>query len=106
MPIVDIDRLKVFERLPGWQGRYFHTANMTFAHYDFSRGSYIHEHFHEEEEVYEVVEGELEVTIDGVAQLAKPGLVAIVPSNVRHSVKALTNGRLIVVDHPARPDFG
>jgi hypothetical protein len=32
MPIVDIDRLKVFERLPGWQGRYFHTANMTFAH--------------------------------------------------------------------------
>ena len=79
---------------------------MTFAHYDFSRGSCIHEHFHEEEEVYEVVEGELEVTIDGVAQLAKPGLAAIVPSNARHSVKALTNGRLIVVDHPARPDFG
>jgi quercetin dioxygenase-like cupin family protein len=55
---------------------------------------------------YEVVEGELEVTIDGVVQIAKPGLVAIVPSNVRHSVKALTDGRLIVVDHPARHDFG
>lgn len=106
MPIVDIVRLKVFERLPGWRGRYFHTANMTFAHYDFSRGSSIHEHFHEEEEVYEVVEGELEVTIDGVTQIARPGLVAIVPSNVRHSVKALTDGRLIVVDYPARPDFG
>ena len=106
MPIVDIDRLRVFERLPGWQGRYFHTAKMTFAHYDFSRGSSIHEHVHEEEEVYEVVEGELEVTIDGMTQIAKPGLVAIVPSNVRHSVKALTDGRLIVVDCPARPDFG
>jgi len=55
---------------------------------------------------YEVVDGELEVTIDGVVQIAKPGLVAIVPSNVRHSVKALTDGRLIVVDHPARHDFG
>jgi quercetin dioxygenase-like cupin family protein len=55
---------------------------------------------------YEVVEGELEVTIDGMTQIAKPGLVAIVPSNVRHSVKALTDGRLIVVDSPARPDFG
>jgi quercetin dioxygenase-like cupin family protein len=106
MPIVDIDKLRVLERLPGWQGRYFHTANMTFAHYDFSRGSSIHEHFHEEEEVYEVVEGELEVTIDGMTQVAKPGLVAVVPSNVRHSVKALTDGRLIVVDYPARPDFG
>jgi quercetin dioxygenase-like cupin family protein len=79
---------------------------MTFAHYDFTRGSSIHEHFHAEEEVYEVIEGELEVTIDGLAQIARVGLVAIVPSNVHHSVKALTDGRVIIVDHPARPDFG
>lgn len=92
--------------LPGWRGRYFHTAHMTFAHYDFSSGSCIHEHFHSEEEVYEVIEGELEVIVDGVVHMAKPGFVAIVPSNVRHSVKALTDGRLIVVDHSARPDFG
>ena len=77
-----------------------------FAHYDFTRGSSIHEHFHAEEEVYEVIEGELEVTIDGVAQISRAGLVAIVPSNARHSVKALTDGRVIIVDHPARPDFG
>jgi quercetin dioxygenase-like cupin family protein len=79
---------------------------MTFAHYDFTRGSTIHEHFHAEEEVYEVIEGELEMTIDDVAQVVRPGVVAIVPSNARHSVKALTDGRVIIVDHPARPDFG
>lgn len=106
MPIVDINALKAIERLPGWKGRYFHTADMTFAHYDFTAGSSIHEHFHPEEEVYEVIEGELEVTIGGNSQVAKPGVVAIVPPNVRHSVKALTDGRLIVVDHPARPEFG
>lgn len=106
MPFIDIDSLKVTERLPGWNGRYFHSANMTFAHYDFKRGSSIHEHFHDEEEVYEVIEGELEITVDGVPQIARPGLVAIVPANVRHAVKALSDGRVIVVDHPARPDFG
>lgn len=106
MPFLDTSSLPVIERLPGWNGRYFHSANMTFAHYDFTRGSSIHEHFHAEEEVYEVIEGELEVTIDGVAQIARQGLVALVPSNVRHSVKALTDGRVIVVDHPARRDFG
>ena len=74
---------------------------MTFAHYDFTRGSSIHEHFHAEEEVYEVIEGELEVTIDGLAQIARVGLVAIVRSNVHHSVKALTDERVIIVDHPA-----
>jgi quercetin dioxygenase-like cupin family protein len=60
---------------------------------------------HPEEEVYEVIEGELEVTIDGVAQTVRAGLVAIVPGNVRHSVKALTDGRAIIVDYPARRDF-
>jgi quercetin dioxygenase-like cupin family protein len=106
MPFVNTTMLPVIERLPGWKGRYFHSVNMTFAHYDFTRGSTIHEHFHAEEEVYEVIEGELEVTIDGVAQIARAGLVAIVPSNTRHSVKALSDGRVIIVDHPARPDFG
>jgi len=105
MPFVDISSLRVTERLPGWHGRYFHTPNMTFAHYDFARGASIHEHFHPEEEVYEVIEGELELTIDGVSQIARPGMVAIVPSGARHSVKALTDGRAIIVDHPVRPEF-
>jgi len=105
MPFVDVTSLRVTERLPGWHGRYFHSPNMTFAHYDFVRGATIHEHFHPQEEVYEVIEGELEITIDGVAQIASPGLVAVVPSGAPHSVKALTDGRVIIVDHPARPEF-
>jgi len=106
MPFLDTSTLPVIERLPGWKGRYFHSPSMTFAHYDFICGSSIHEHFHPQEEVYEVIEGELEVTIDGVAKIARAGVVAIVPGNVRHSVKALTDGRAIIVDHPARPEFG
>ena len=105
MPFVDTDSLPVIERLPGWYGRFFHSQNMTFAHYNFTRGSSIHEHFHPEEEVYEVIEGELEVSVDGVAQIARAGLVAIVPGNARHSVRALTDGKAIIVDYPARRDF-
>jgi quercetin dioxygenase-like cupin family protein len=106
MPFIDTNTLNVIERLPGWYGRYFHSPSMTFAHYEFKCGSSIHEHFHAEEEVYEVIEGELELTIDDVAQVAKPGVVAIIPGNVRHSVKALTDGRVIIVDYPLRRDFG
>jgi quercetin dioxygenase-like cupin family protein len=105
MPFIDLNKLKVAERLPGWRGRYFHSSSMTFAHYDFASGASIHEHFHPQEEVYEVLNGELEVTVDGVTQVARPGLVAIVPSNVRHSVRALTNGRALIVDFPARHEF-
>ena len=105
MPFVDTSSLKTIERLPGWRGRFVHSPSMTFAHYDFKRGSSIHEHFHPQEEVYEVIEGELEVTIDGEAQIARAGFVAIVPGNVRHSVKALTDGRAIIVDYPLRRGF-
>jgi quercetin dioxygenase-like cupin family protein len=98
MPLGDISALKVIERLPGWPARYFHSPSMTLAHYDFKHGKTIHEHFHAQEEVYEVVEGELEMTIEGAAGIVRPGVVAIVPSNALHSVKALTDGRATIVD--------
>lgn len=106
MPFLDTTGLKVVERLPGWKGRFFHTATMTFADYEFTAGATIHEHFHPEEEVYEVITGELEMWVDGVRQIVRSGIVAIVPSNVPHSVRALSDGRVIIIDHPARPEFG
>jgi quercetin dioxygenase-like cupin family protein len=106
MPIIDVSDLKMFERLPGWRGRFFHSDNMTFAHYDFDEGSCIHEHFHAEEEVYQVIEGKLEVTVAGETGIAERGLVAIVPAGVTHSVKALTNGCVIIIDHPANRALG
>jgi unsaturated pyranuronate lyase len=106
MSLVDTSTLRLIERLPGWRARIFHSASMTFAHYEFDAGSTIHEHHHEQEEVWNVIEGELELTIDGVVQRAGPGLVAIVRPNAPHSVRALSDGRAIIVDHPLRPDFG
>src|SRR6266481_933981 len=105
MPFIDTRELKTIERLPGWKGRYFDSDNMTFGHYVFDAGSSIHEHSHPNEEVWNVIEGQLEVTIDGNAQVAGPGFVAIVPPNTLHSVRALSDGRAIVVDHPLRRDM-
>jgi mannose-6-phosphate isomerase-like protein (cupin superfamily) len=100
MPFVDTTKLNVVERLPGWHGRYFHSQSMTFAHRDCVCGASIHKHSHSLE-----VEGELEVMIDGQSQIVRPGLVAIVPADVRHSVNARTNGRAIIVDYPLRRGF-
>ena len=106
MPIVDTAQLKVIERLPGWRGRMFNSPSMTFVHYEFDAGSSIHEHLHAQEEVWNVIAGELEVTVDGVAQVVRPGMAAIAPPNTRHSVRALSDGRAIVVDTPLRFDLG
>jgi quercetin dioxygenase-like cupin family protein len=106
MSFVDTNELTVVERRPGWYGRYFNSKNMTFAYYDFKRGSSIHEHFHTQEEVWQVIKGELEFTVDGETKITRAGMAAIIPADVRHSIKALTDGRAIVVDTPRRPEFG
>ncbi len=106
MGFIDTSELKVIERLPGWKGRYFDSDNMTFGHYVFDAGSSIHEHSHPNEEVWNIIEGQLEVVIGNDSHVAGPGFVAIVPPNTIHSVKAISNGRAIVVDYPLRAGMG
>jgi quercetin dioxygenase-like cupin family protein len=95
MPFIDTNMLPVVERRPGWRGRTFDSPSMT-------AGSWIHEHFHPQEEVWQVIEGELEIAIGGITQRAGPGFVGIVPPNTPHSVTAISNGRAIIVDYPLR----
>jgi quercetin dioxygenase-like cupin family protein len=105
MPFIDTNDIEAREKLPGWRGRIFSSSQMTFAHWDFSAGATIHVHNHEQEEVWHVLEGRLEITIDGERRIAGPGMVAVAPPNAPHEVRALTDGRAIVADHPTRPGF-
>jgi quercetin dioxygenase-like cupin family protein len=106
MPFIDTRNLKVKEPLPGWKGRFFHSDNMTFAYYAVEAGASIHEHSHPNEEVWHFIEGQFEATIAGQTQIAGPGSAAVVPGNTAHCVKALTDGRAIVVDYPLRDSLG
>src|SRR4030095_681879 len=84
MPILDNQSISVIEKLPRWRGRIFHSPSLTFGHWDFSAGSSIHEHVHPQEEVGELLEGALELTIDGTINVVRPEIVAIVLPNVSH----------------------
>jgi mannose-6-phosphate isomerase-like protein (cupin superfamily) len=107
MPFVDSTELRSKEPLPGWKGRFFQSANMTFAYYEIAAEAVpLHEHHHPQEEVWNVVEGELAVTVDGVEHIAKCGCAVIVPSNTSHSARALSACRAIVVDYPVRDEVG
>lgn len=102
MTVIDTRTLDVIERKRGWHGRYFNSPSMTFAHYVFEAGAEIASHDHVQEEVWHVIEGELDITIAGETQRAGPGFVGIVPPNTPHAVAAITNGKAIVVDTPLR----
>jgi|ERR1700694_4189734 len=107
MPFVDSADLPSNERLPGWQGRFFSSENMTFAYYEIDADAVpLHEHHHSQEEVWNVVDGKLAVTIAGVEQVAGPGCAAVVPRDTPHSARPLSACRAIVVDYPIRDEIG
>jgi|HubBroStandDraft_6_1064221.scaffolds.fasta_scaffold380599_1 quercetin dioxygenase-like cupin family protein len=104
MTFIDTNKLQTGERLPGWVDRTFSSQNMTFAHFTIEAGSQIPEHCHSNEEVWTVIEGELEVSVGADVIVAGPGCVAIVPPFNAHSVRAVTSSKAIVADCPVRID--
>ena len=52
-----------------------------------------------------VIEGKLELNIDGNIRLLEYGTVAFIPGNVPHKAKALTNCKIIDVFYPVREDY-
>lgn len=91
------------EPLPGWKGRFFHSQNMTFGHWEISADATgLHEHQHRNEEVWNVVEGTVTVSIDGFERTLGPGEVAVVPPDTPHSVRAVSRCRVVVADFPVR----
>ena len=60
MKLIDTKGLPTLEKLPGWYGKLFHSEAMTFAHWQFHTGAVMHEHSHEQEEVWHVMQDELE----------------------------------------------
>jgi quercetin dioxygenase-like cupin family protein len=54
-------------------------------------------HSHPWEEVYVVLEGELEVIIDGESHVISPGGVAHVPGGVTHSYRNITKAHFLTI---------
>jgi mannose-6-phosphate isomerase-like protein (cupin superfamily) len=62
----------------------------------------LHEHHHLQEEVWNVVEGEFLLTINGEERTVGPGGSAVIPPDTPHSARVISACRALVVDHPVR----
>ena len=103
MPFLGPSDMVTAEPLPGWSAHFFHSANMTFSQYEIAADAMsLHEHFHEQEEVWHVVDGEVEISIDGAAQRLGPGCAAVVPPNTPHSARPVGVCRVVIADYPLR----
>ena len=105
MSFIDLKNIKEKEIIPGYRAKFLHSENMTFANWEIDAGSDMPEHSHQSEQVSYVLEGEFELCIDGTKKIMKPGLVATIPSDVKHSGKAITNCKILDIFYPLRKEY-
>ena len=78
------------EQMPGMHGKFLHSGSMTLVYWDLDEGGSFPEHAHPHEQVVNMLEGELDIVVDGKA---------------RHSGCAVTRCRVLDVFSPIREDY-
>lgn len=105
MPFVQLSDIEEKEIVPGFHGRFVHSENMTSAYWRIEKGAILPEHAHPHEQVSTVMEGQLELTLEGETRLLDTGTVAVIPPNVKHAGRAVTACRVVDVFYPIREEY-
>lgn len=100
-----LDNITTREIRPGFFGKLIHGDKGTIAVWEIKKGSVLETHQHEHEQITYVMDGELEMTIDGIKYLFTPGMTHVIPSNTPHAAIAITDVKVIDFFSPARDDY-
>ncbi len=105
MKILELKDVTPKEPFKDCEVKFIHSENVSLAFWKIKSNGVLPEHSHIHEQVTVVTKGELELTMQGKTQILVPGMVAIIPSNVRHLAKAITDCELTDVFYPIREDY-
>ena len=101
----NLNDIDVREMAPGAKARFVHSEKMTLAYWNIAPGAGVPEHSHPHEQIVNVMEGELNLTVDGETQKLGPGSVVVLPPDTVHSGEAVTDCHVLDVFCPVREDF-
>ncbi|WP_349240222.1 cupin domain-containing protein [Asprobacillus argus] len=101
----EIQQITPKEIITGFKARFVHSENMTVAYWEVEEGAELPLHAHVHEQIAMVTQGAFEMTIGGETKVYKPGEIAVIPTNVEHSGKALSYCEITDVFSPAREDY-
>ena len=103
--ITELNNQTYFEPFEGLRGKLIHTDAQTIVFWEIKKEIDLPVHQHLHEQISFVTKGQLELTIENNTQVMTKGMVAIIPSNTKHSARALTDVELTDLFTPIREDF-
>ncbi len=105
MPLITLDDLAMREIFPGLRARVVHTDRTSQSWVEIDAGATFPEHHHPHEQTVNVLDGTLELTVDGTLHVLTPGRAFHIPPHVAHSGRARTACRVLDVFSPVRDDY-
>ncbi|MCX6834834.1 MAG: cupin domain-containing protein [candidate division Zixibacteria bacterium] len=105
MPAIDLQSLKELTLAPGIRARVVNTGNMSVAHVVLDEGALLSLHTHPNEQIVNVIDGELELVVAGEKHILTRGRVMVLPPMVPHSGRAIRKCYVVDIFHPVRDDF-
>lgn len=105
MAVLRLDTLPTRELFPGYVARLVHTPLVTQSFVDCTAGAAFPEHQHPHEQTVIVLEGEMELVVNGEAHRLTPGMVCTIPGNVPHAGRAIVHSKVLDVFSPVREDL-
>ena len=105
MQSIDLNMMPEKEIVKGFRVRFVHSQNMTIGYWNIEKGAALPEHSHLHEQIANCIEGEFELIVDGEPIHMKAGSVVVIPSDVPHGGRAITDAKLVDVFYPVREDY-
>ena len=105
MAFIELKDLPELEIAKGITAHAVTADTVSVVHVNIEQGALLPEHAHHNEQVVNVIEGELELTVDGQNYSLMQGNVMVLEPNIVHSGRAVTACKVIDVFHPVRKDF-
>jgi len=103
--VIDKNKLPEKQLFPGIRAKIYHSENITTTWVTIDPGAPLPEHQHPHEQWTHVISGQLDLAIDGQSSSLEAGMSVFIPSNIRHSGKAITKCEVIDVFNPPRNDL-
>lgn len=97
--------IPVKEIARGFFSQFVHTENNTINFLEVTAGSNLPLHQHPHQQCSFVLEGEFEMTVGEETKRLTKDTFAVIPGNVPHGGKAITNCKLIDLFSPVREDY-
>jgi quercetin dioxygenase-like cupin family protein len=105
MAFIEITTINSREVIKGYTGMAVHTGTTTLMYWTVEAGAAMPIHNHIHEQVAHVLKGKFELIVEGEIKILEPGIIAVIPPNIPHGGRALTDCELLDVFTPEREDY-